>query len=194
MARMLRVEPGKRRQRARQIGVEIGLPQPHEPRELLARRRGLLAWRRQARASISVANTCAARLVELVHRAGLLELVRRAPPRPRRFALASPSAATICARRDRAHISPPRLGRDPQGLLRGAELGLLRIRSAAILVRAGMVSERQQAADDLPLDVELDRGRDIGEGEAQGRWPARLARRAPRRCRAGYRRLAGRDC
>ena len=36
--------------------------------------------------------------------------------------------------------------------------------------------ERQQAADDLALDIELDRRRDIGEGEAQGRGPARLDR------------------
>ena len=37
-----------------------------------------------------------------------------------------------------------------------------------------MVSERQQAAHDLALDVELDRGRDFRNGKAQGRWPARL--------------------
>ena len=37
-----------------------------------------------------------------------------------------------------------------------------------------MVSERQQAADDLALDVELDRGRDFRDGEAQGGGPARL--------------------
>ena len=61
------------RQRARQIGVEIGVPEPHEPRELLARRDRLLASVNEPGVHFRCEHL-PARLIELVHRAGLFEL------------------------------------------------------------------------------------------------------------------------
>jgi hypothetical protein len=75
--------------------------------------------------------------------------------------------------RDRAQISASRLGCHAQRLLRGAKLGGRELIGGDPCARRHG-HEVQQAADDLPLDVELDRCRDIGEGKAQGRWPARL--------------------
>ncbi len=79
------------------------------------------------------------------------------------------------ARGDGADIGLPRVGGEAQGLLRGAKLGLLDADTRDLRAcRPGR--ERKDAGDHLPLDVELDRGRDIVEGEDRQRWPARLHR------------------
>ena len=158
-------------QRARQIGVEIGLPQAHQPREPLACRRGLLLGADKLCVHLG-GEHLAARLIEPVHRAGALELVRELS-RSRGASLGLAEGRNDLPAGDRAHISAPRLGRDPQGLLRGAEFGGCEfIRSDPGARRHG--EQRQQAADDLPLDVEFDRCRHVGEVEGQRRWPARL--------------------
>ena len=72
---MLR-EPGRAGQRARQIGAEIRVPQPHQAREPLACSRSLLPRADKLRVHLG-GEHLPARLVEPVHRAGLLELVRK---------------------------------------------------------------------------------------------------------------------
>ena len=109
------------RQRARQIGIEIGLPQAHQPREPFACRRRLLLGADKLCVHLG-GEYPTARLVEPVHRAGAFELVRELS-RGRGASLGVAESGNDLPCRNRAHISSPRLRRHPQGLLRGAELG-----------------------------------------------------------------------
>ncbi len=79
------------------------------------------------------------------------------------------------ARGDGADIGLPRVGGDTQRILRGAQLGLLDA-DARDLGACRPSREREHAGDHLSLDIELDRGRDIVEGEDRQRRPARLHR------------------
>ena len=113
-----------------------------------------------------------ARLVEPVHRAGALELVRELS-RGRGASLGLAERGNDLPACDRAHISAPRLRRDPQGLLRGAELGGCEL-IAAILVRAGMVRSDNR----LPMicrSMSSSTGVDTSErSKVKARRPARL--------------------
>ena len=149
------------------------MPEAHEPRELLARRHCPLAGADDLGVGFG-GKYLPARLVELVHRAGLLEMTRELR-RGFRIRLSFAECRRDLACCDRADISAPRLGCDPQGLLRSAKLGLRKfIGGDPGARRHGQ--QRQQAADHFALDVELDRGGNIREGETQGRGPARLDR------------------
>ncbi len=112
-------------------------------------------------------------MVELVDRAGLRELARQAPPKPRRCPWRRNERGQDLARGDGADIGAARLRREAQRLLRGAKLGLLETDAGELGPRRPG-RERQQACHDLPLDIELDRGLDPVVGKARQRRPAHL--------------------
>ena len=97
-------------------------------------------------------------MIELAHRAGLGERLAQACRRLRaRFG--GVERCQDLPGRYRADISPPRLGREPQGFLRGAKLCLLEADACELGTRRPG-GERQDAGDDLPFDIKLDRGLD----------------------------------
>ena len=138
----------------------------HEPAELLLRRGRLLTSCRHLRV-ISVANTCAARMVERVDRARLGELSGELGGPARRCPGCGKGRQDL-ARGDRADIGLPRVGGDTQRILRGAQLGLLDA-TPAILERVGQVASDSTLATTFrsissSIEVETSSKEKIGSG------------------------------
>ena len=182
--------PRRRRQCGRQLEIELVPPKPEHPDQSLALAGRALTGGRKLGGDVGVKDLLA-RLVELVHGAGLSESLGQLAGGFGR-ALGLGEEAALLLRGNGPVVGAPGLGRDPQGLLGGAQLRLPETVGSDLGARRQR-GERQDVRDDALLDLDLDRARQPLDLE-QADWAAGSPRPSRlRRCRARCRRPADRD-
>ncbi len=173
MSARVSTRSGKRRQRIRELEIEIAAPKSHQADERFAFARRALARARKLRRQFGVEGLLA-RLIELVHGAGFAQALGKLGGGLGR-GLRLRQKSHQLARGDGAVVGAARLRGDPQRFFGGAQLRLAKARRRDLGHRR-QGREREHVGDQLALDFGLDRA---GDAKQRERWTGRKARSDP---------------